>query len=623
MSVQVSYKKQFLFFIFLFFIFIGAIEGYSKIWWKMVETCAFEDSAIYQDVSSAMKRQMCVELYQIKFSSEHIEPNQNFETISINSYGFRGAEITLEKPQNTFRIFTVGGSTMMGSGSTSDVTTISGFLQDSFDDIMFNPKIQVINAGISGAWSQTETNLIKNKLLKFEPDLIIVYDGWNDASIGSDNPDIMVDSWKNRWEEICLLGNEMDFDVIITIQPMVGTGKKLLSENEYVRYLDLQSMGILSKLDLLANKLPELEPLCTSTNDLRNAFDEVDSEIFWDSGHMGNAGNKIIAQKMFEIILPHIPQNTSQTPNNYQLNSDVDSLENLSEKDSSIQIKRIILSNYKTPLMLKYYFFTNDIAVHDKNTNINLQIPNIAQTDNLKGFDYSFSYLPNANFSYKIIDEINFVGSYLRQSTFDNVFINQSNFTSSNLSNSDFSNAKLVNSTFQSADMSGSILENIILEGVRLDGTDLTNSNLRNSTLTGIDLSLSTIRGADFQNSNLSYSDLSGQDFRRVFLMGSNLNYSDLQGTIIEPQNFLNVTMIGANLSGSTIREGQFDGMNFTDTNFSSSDLTGMDFSYSILLNTDFTDANLVDVNFENTNLDYAIGKPFIDCINHSMCTLK
>jgi uncharacterized protein YjbI with pentapeptide repeats len=623
MSVQVSYKNQFLVFVFLFFIFIGVIEGYSKIWWKMVETCAFEDSAIYQDVSAAMKRQMCVELYQIQFSSEHIEPDQNFETININSYGFRGSEITLEKPQNTFRIFTVGGSTMMGSGSTSDVTTISGFLQHSFDEIMFNPKIQVINAGISGAWSHTETNLIKNKLLKFKPDLIIVYDGWNDASIGSKNPDIMTESWKNKWEEICVLGNEMDFDVIITIQPMVGTGKKPLTENEYVHYLELQSMEVLSKLDLLAKKLTELESSCTSTNDLRNAFDEIDSEIFWDGGHMGNAGNKIIAQKMFEIILPHIPQNTLETPNNSQLDSEVKSSENLTEKDSYAQIKRTILSNYKTPLMLKYYFFTTDIAVHNKDTNVNWQIPNIAQTDNLKDFDYSFSYLPNANFSYKIIDEVNFVGSYLRQSTFDNTLIYQSNFTSSNLSNTDFSNAKLINSNFRSVDMSGSILENIILEGVTIEGTDFTNSNLRNSTLSGINLSLSEIQGADFQNSDLSYSDLSGHDFRRIFLMGSNLNYSNLQGTIIEPINFLNATMTGANLSGSTIRQGQFDDMNFTDTDFSSSDLTGMDFSHSILLNTDFTNANLSDVNFENTNLDYAIGKPFIDCINHYMCTSK
>jgi uncharacterized protein YjbI with pentapeptide repeats len=623
MSVQVSYRKQFLFFIFLFFIFIGIIEGYSKIWWDMIETCAFEDSEIYQDVSSSMRRQMCVELYQIQFSSEHIEPNQNFETISINSYGFRGSELTLEKPQNTFRIFAVGGSTMMGSGSTSDVTTIPGFLQHSFDDVISNPKIQVINAGISGAWSQTETSLIKNKLLKFKPDLIIVYDGWNDASKRSDDPNILTDSWKNRWEEICLLGNEMDFDVIITIQPIVGTGKKSLSEKEYVSYLESQSTGLLSKLDLFAKKLTELESSCTSTNDLRNAFDDVDSEIYWDSGHMGNAGNKIIAQKMFEIIFPYVSHNATQTPNNSQLDADVDSLENLTEKDFYAQIKRIVLSNYKTPLMLKYYFFTNDIVVHNKNIDVNWQIPNIAQTDSLKDFDYSFSYLPNIDFSHKTIDNINFVGSYLRQSSFDNTFIYQSNFTSSNLSNTDFSNAKSVNSDFRAVDMSGSLLENIILEGVTLEGTDLTNSNLRNSTLSGINLSLSKIHGSDFQNSNLSYSDLSGHDFRRVFLMGSNLDYSNLQGTIIEPLNFLDVTMIGANLSGSTISEGQFDGMNFTDTDFSSSHLTGVDFSSSILLNTDFTNANLVNVNFENTNLDYAVGEPFIGCINHFMCISK
>jgi len=47
--------------------------------------------------------------------------------VHINEHGFRGPEITKEKPVNTFRIFLVGGSTMFGSGS-NDRTQISSVL---------------------------------------------------------------------------------------------------------------------------------------------------------------------------------------------------------------------------------------------------------------------------------------------------------------------------------------------------------------------------------------------------------------------------------------------------------------------------------------------------------------
>ena len=49
MSVQVSYKKQFLFGIILLLIILIVVEGFAKIWWYELESCAFEDS----DLSNA------------------------------------------------------------------------------------------------------------------------------------------------------------------------------------------------------------------------------------------------------------------------------------------------------------------------------------------------------------------------------------------------------------------------------------------------------------------------------------------------------------------------------------------------------------------------------------------
>ena len=43
------------------------------------------------------------------------------------------------------------------------------------------PKIHVVNAGVSDATSNSEKILVTKKILDFDPDLIIVYDGWNDS----------------------------------------------------------------------------------------------------------------------------------------------------------------------------------------------------------------------------------------------------------------------------------------------------------------------------------------------------------------------------------------------------------------------------------------------------------
>jgi len=40
--------------------------------------------------------------------------------------------------------------------------------------------------------------------------------------------------------------------------------------------------------------------------DMRNTFDNMDIPIYFDGGHMTDIGNKIIAEKIYEKILPII-----------------------------------------------------------------------------------------------------------------------------------------------------------------------------------------------------------------------------------------------------------------------------------------------------------------------------
>ena len=117
-------------------------------------------------------------LDDLSFLEQIIIPYKNSDDF-INSHGFRGPEISKDKPENTLRIIIVGGSTTYGIGS-DDTNTIPALLQKKLEKNNQTQLFEVINAGFSGAISPDEVKLIKEKLVDFSPDIVIVYDGFND-----------------------------------------------------------------------------------------------------------------------------------------------------------------------------------------------------------------------------------------------------------------------------------------------------------------------------------------------------------------------------------------------------------------------------------------------------------
>ena len=99
---------------------------------------------------------------------------------NLNSEGFRGPEFSKDKPDNTYRIIAVGGSTTFGSGVTNE-NTWPKILEKKLQNLSIGKNIEVINAGIPAITSFNESKLIKEKLIHYKPDLIIVYDGMNDV----------------------------------------------------------------------------------------------------------------------------------------------------------------------------------------------------------------------------------------------------------------------------------------------------------------------------------------------------------------------------------------------------------------------------------------------------------
>jgi lysophospholipase L1-like esterase len=100
------------------------------------------------------------------------------EKVSINSRGFVGPEFDDTKPAGMIRIIALGDSCTFAGGWYE--TTYSGMLSAMLNARNPNRRFEVINAGISGYNSEFALARLKDELLSYKPDLVTIYIGWND-----------------------------------------------------------------------------------------------------------------------------------------------------------------------------------------------------------------------------------------------------------------------------------------------------------------------------------------------------------------------------------------------------------------------------------------------------------
>lgn len=107
-----------------------------------------------------------------KPGARYVYTRQEFSVpIQINSQGFRDVEHSLEKPPGVFRIAVVGDSFPEGQQVPLEQTfpkIIEAELRKK------NPKIEVLNCGISGFGADQYLLLIQEKILSYSPDIVIV-----------------------------------------------------------------------------------------------------------------------------------------------------------------------------------------------------------------------------------------------------------------------------------------------------------------------------------------------------------------------------------------------------------------------------------------------------------------
>jgi len=97
--------------------------------------------------------------------------------ILINSKGFVGPEFEATKPMDVYRIFALGDScTFGGSWNKAYPALLERRLKvESHDRV-----VEVINAGVEGYNSEYALGRLRQDLLQYQPDMVLIYIGWND-----------------------------------------------------------------------------------------------------------------------------------------------------------------------------------------------------------------------------------------------------------------------------------------------------------------------------------------------------------------------------------------------------------------------------------------------------------
>jgi lysophospholipase L1-like esterase len=117
--------------------------------------------------------------YVHPYSSFAMKPGYRSDRVKINSLGFRGEEFPLKKPLNEYRVVAIGGSTTFGIYQ-EDAYTYPVALERALRQGLGTDRIRVINAGLVSATSADSLHRMFTEILALEPDMLVVYHGFND-----------------------------------------------------------------------------------------------------------------------------------------------------------------------------------------------------------------------------------------------------------------------------------------------------------------------------------------------------------------------------------------------------------------------------------------------------------
>ena len=160
-------------------ILFAAVEGAAQLYWAY--RASMPMSAIAANGEKVLKNEA------INFLKEpdgvlgyRLKPNLNIDGFVSNGRGLAQAEETdYARAPQSLRLLCIGESTTMGSSRTANYPTQLRNLLTSRPSGYLGP-VEVINAGVAGWVSDQWALYSEHELYKYQPDIVIIYAGWND-----------------------------------------------------------------------------------------------------------------------------------------------------------------------------------------------------------------------------------------------------------------------------------------------------------------------------------------------------------------------------------------------------------------------------------------------------------
>jgi tetratricopeptide (TPR) repeat protein len=108
--------------------------------------------------------------YELKpnYRNDHANAIDDFPT--TNSHGLRDVERSLEKPPGLKRVILLGDSVVVGHG----VKNLDELMSRQLERLYPDGDVEVLNMAVSGYCTRSEVELLRQRGLQFDPDLVIV-----------------------------------------------------------------------------------------------------------------------------------------------------------------------------------------------------------------------------------------------------------------------------------------------------------------------------------------------------------------------------------------------------------------------------------------------------------------
>lgn len=261
-----------------------------------------------------------------------IDVNLGFNYLSESKYP--GMVVYGTEGENDYKIAVLGGSTT--DGTAFPFKTWSQILYEKL-----RYKVTLYNGGVSGYVSGQELFKLIRDILSLKPDMIIVYDGFNEINIDVQNPfafpyamkvvncaaQYLVQDIRESYERVVTSGvrsgrdfysnwlfnlrnmyaisRENNIEFLAFCQPELSSkrGKTIQEKN---MLLSAPTDYILKHIkEGFRNCIEKTFQLPDYIYDLSHIFDS-ETDVYMDSCHVWEKGNQIIAEEIVKVVLPKI-----------------------------------------------------------------------------------------------------------------------------------------------------------------------------------------------------------------------------------------------------------------------------------------------------------------------------